>query len=175
MKKFIIPFLTFLFISSAAFAKDSVVFNFPNEGWHKVDSPDNVLTKKCFVPVNQTAQNYTEMVIFTQKILKNKDISPMAILQKQLGKDKSNYMDIVPEYINQDFDDSMVTWCSKIKNTCAIERAFQGNEGVILVIYLNKMPHYSQNMFGQWSNILSKVKLYNPDDSSQSPQNLIEL
>ena len=61
-----------------------------------------------------------------------------------------------------DFDNAMVTWCSKMNNMCVIQRAFQGNEGIIIVTYTNKMPHYSQNMFGQWSNILSHVKLYNP-------------
>ena len=54
----------------------------------------------------------------------------------------------------------MVTWCSKLKNTCAVERAFQGKDGVVVAVYLNKAPHYSQNMFGQWSNILKNVKIY---------------
>ena len=62
--------------------------------------------------------------------------------------------------MKQDFDDAMITWCSRIKNTCAVERAFKGNEGVVLAIYMNKMPHYSNNMFGQWSNILSNIKVF---------------
>ena len=59
------------------------------------------------------------------------------------------------------------------KNTCAVQRAFQGNEGIIIVTYQNRMPHYSQNMFGQWSNILSHVRLFN--EAKDSGKNKIEL
>jgi hypothetical protein len=52
----------------------------------------------------------------------------------------------------------------------------QGDNGVIIVQYLNKAPHYSQNMFGQWSNILSTVELYKPAEKDiTSPKRLIEL
>ncbi len=175
MKKLIL-ILSLLFIANTVMAKDYIEFNFPNDGWHKVLSPDGVEAKKCFVPSSQTAENYNEMLIFQERILKNKDITAMTILHKQLGKDRTNYPDIIPEYMKNDVDDSMITWCSQMKNTCAVERAFKGNEGVIIISYINKMPHYSQNMFGQWSNILSTVKLYTPEDTSNTmPDNTIEL
>ena len=172
MRKIFIVLLGVLLLQINAFAKDKLQFDFPNDGWHSVASPDGVQSKKCFVPYNQTADNYTEMLIFAEKVLKNKDISAMAVLQRQLGKDRNNFIDISPQYISKDFDDAMVTWCSKFKNTCVVERAFKGNQGVIIAIYINKAPHYSQNMFGQWSNILEKVKVY--DGIFRSP-NVIEL
>ena len=154
-------------------AAEVIQFDFPNAGWHQVVCPDGVATKKCFVPVNQTSDNYAEMLIFNKRILKNKGITPIVILQKQLGKDRLNYMDIEPSYIVNDYDNAMVTWCSQSKNTCAVQRAFQGNEGIIIVTYQNRMPHYSQNMFGQWSNILSHVRLFN--EAKDSGKNKIEL
>jgi len=175
MKKILLSVLTLFLINSICLAKDTLQFDFPNEGWHKVASPDGVESKKCYVPYNQTADNYTEMLIFSEKILKNKGLSPMVMLHKQLGKDRNNFIDIVPEYIVRDFDNSMVTWCSQLKNTCAVSRAFQGNQGVVFATYINKAPHYSQNMFGQWSNILSKVKVYAPVAGEKLPNNLIEL
>ena len=175
MKKILLSVLALFMMQNLCFARDMVEFNFPNEGWHQVDSPDGVKTKKCFVPYNQTSEKYTEMIVFYERVLKNKGITAMSIMHKQLGKDRTNYIDIEPEYIKQDFDDAMLTWCSRLKGTCVVQRAFQGNEGVILVQYINKMPHYSQNMFGQWSNILSTVKLHNPTQINNSTVNTIQL
>ncbi len=176
MKKLLIALLSLFVMQNISLAKDSVQFAFPNEGWHKVASPDGVESKKCYVPNNQTSEKHTEMLVFYERVLKNKGISPMIILHKQLGKDRTNFGDITPEYIYITPEDAMVTWCSKTKNTCAVTRALQGQSGVIIVQYLNKAPHYSQNMFGQWSNILSTVKPYKPaEDKVTSPQRLIEL
>ena len=176
MKKFFIAILTIFLMQNLSLAKDVVQFDFPNEGWHKVASPDGVASKKCYVPYNQTTENHTEMLVFYERVLKNQGISPMVILHKQLGKDRTNYIDIEPQYVYHNPDDAMVTWCSKTKNTCALTRALQGDNGVIIVQYLNKAPHYSQNMFGQWSNILSTVELYKPAEKDiTSPKRLIEL
>ena len=175
MKKILFAILSLFLLQNFAFARDIVEFNFPNEGWHKVESPDGVKTKKCFVPYNQTAEKHTEMIVFYERVLKNKGITPMSIMHRQLGKDRTNYIDIEPEYIKQDFDDAMLTWCSKMRGVCVVQRAFQGNDGVIVVQYINKMPHYSQNMFGQWSNILSTVKLHNPNQANTSKVNTIQL
>lgn len=175
MKKILVLILCLFCVQLVSLAKDTLQFSFPNEGWHKVASPDGVESKKCFVPYNQTSNDYTEMLIFSERILKNKGLSPMVMLHRQLGKDRNNYPDIVPEYIVRDFDNAMVTWCSELRNTCAVSRAFQGAEGVIIATYVNKAPHYSQNMFGQWSNILSQVKVYSPQQGSVKPSNLIEL
>lgn len=176
MKKLLLSLFCLFLIQNVSFSKDMVQFAFPNEGWHKIASPDGVETKQCYVPYNQSSENYTEMLVFSERVLKNKGISPMVILHKQLGKDRNNYLDIEPEYINQNYDDAMVTWCSKLKNTCSVTRAFQGLNGVILVQYINKAPHYSQNMFGQWSNILSTIEVFSPDKQEvKSPKRLIEL
>ena len=175
MKKLLLIILSLFLIQNLVFAKDVLQFKFPNEGWHKVDSPDKVQSKKCYVPYNQSSENYTEMFIFSERVLQNKALSPMAILQKQLGKDKNNYLDVMPRYIKQDIDDAMVYWCSESKTTCAIERAFQGKEGVILVIYKNKMPHYSQNLLTNQVNIVGSVKTYSPNSSQNTSDNLIEL
>lgn len=173
MKKVFLSLICTILVANCCFAKDVLQFNFPNDGWHKVASPDGIESKKCYVPYNQSSDNYTEMLIFTEKIVKNEGLAPMVILQKQLGKDKTNYLDIKPEYILQDIENTMVTWCSAYKNTCAIERAFRGDEGIVLVTYINKAPHYSQNMFGQWSNILSAIKVHTRGVNSNS--SLIEL
>lgn len=172
MKKIFMFLLSVILLQNMCFAKDVIQFDFPNDGWHKVVSPDGIESKKCYVPANQSSENYTEMLIFYEKTLKNKGISPMVMLHKQLGKDRNNYIDIEPEYIVRNIDNAMVTWCSQYKNTCAVERAFNGNNGIIFATYINKMPHYSQNMFGQWSNILNNVQLYNNEKTSKS---IIEL
>ncbi len=172
MKKIII-ILTALFLTQInVSAKDSLIFDFPNEGWHKVMSPDGVASKKCYVPYNQTGENYTEMLVLSEKILKNNDISALSMLHRQLGKDKNNYPDIMPEYVFQDMNDAMITWCSRVKNTCTVQRAFQGPQGIIFASYINKMPHYSQNIFGQWSNILMNIKA---NTSNTPSKNIIEL
>ncbi len=175
MKKVLYLTLIGFLLQNICFANDVLKFDFPNQGWHKTASPDGTESKKCYAPAGQTAENYTEMLTFMQKSVKNKNIPPIVILQKQLGKDKTNYTDIYPEYITQDFDNAMAVWCSKSNNTCVMERAFKGNDGVILVIYTNKAPHYSQNMFGQWSNILSKASVYNVSDAPVNSSGLIEL
>ena len=174
MKKLSLIFFIFLLFQNICFAKDILKFEFPNAGWHKIDSPDGVKSKKCFVPVNQTAQNYNEMVILSERIIKNEGINAMIMLQRQLGKDRNNYRDIVPQFIVQNENNTMVTWCSRLKNTCVVERAFKGNEGIVIAIYMNKMPHYSQNMFGQWSNILGSIEIYDKT-SGNDANNLIEL
>lgn len=157
MKKVLSILFIFAIMQSVCFAKDVLNFNFPDNGWHKVASPDGIDSKKCYVPANQSSESFNEMLTFVQKDIKNTGISPFAILQKQLGKDKNNYFDIIPEYIVKDMDNAMVAWCSQNKNTCVVERAFRGNSGVVLAIYTNKAPHYSQNMFGRWSNILGGI------------------
>ena len=174
MKKILLLFLSVLLIQSVSYAKDYVEFNFPDDGWHLVASPDKQQNKKCYVPKNQTTENYNEMLVFVERKIKTEGITPSVIIQKQLGKDRNNYSDIVPEYITRDIDDTMITWCSPKKNTCAVKRAFKGTNGVIIVSYINKMPHYSQNMFGRWSNILSTVKVYKQTEQ-EKPNNIIDL
>ncbi len=175
MKKIFLFVLSLLLIQNICMAKDTLQFDFPNEGWHKVLSPDGVESKKCYVPYNQSSENYSEMLTFSERIIKTQGITPIVILQKQLGKDKNNYKDISPEYMSQDMDNAMAVWCSQTKNTCSIQRVFKGSEGVIIAAYINKSPHYSQNMFGQWSNILSSIKIYTPKTGEKTPSNLIEL
>lgn len=167
IKKFILFVLSALLVQNIVLAKDTVTFTFPNEGWHKVASPDGVASKVCYVPQNQSSENYSEMVTFMQKAAKNSDLSPSVIMIKQLGKDRNNYYDIIPEYVVQDQENTIVTWCSKAKNTCVIERAFRGQSGIVLAIYTNKAPHYSQNIFGQWVNNLGRMEIYNPSDNTQ--------
>ena len=175
IKKFFLTVLSLLLIQNFCFAKDTIQFNFPNEGWHKIESPDGIAGKKCYIPYNQTPENYTEMLTFYERVLKNKDLSPRVMIHKQLGKDRTNYPDIKPEYIKHTLDEAIVAWCSEAKNTCAVERAFQGTDGVIFAIYINKAPHYSQNIFAQWSNILGSIKLYEKKENTPVPDNLIEL
>ncbi len=175
MKKILILILlNFVSFSNYCQAKDTIQFTFPEGGWHKVLSPDKQENKKCYVPYNQTSDNYRQMLIFYERTLQNTDITASAILQKQLGKDRNNYKDIIPKYITQDSNDTMVTWCSKIANTCTIKRAFQGNDGIIIVTFINRTPHYSQNMFGRWSNILSTIKITNKN-SSDNNMEIIQL
>lgn len=174
MKKIAAIMFCFLILQGTCFAKDILKFKFPNEGWHKIESPDGIKSKKCFVPVNQTAQNFNEIVILSERIIKNEGINAMVILQRQLGKDRNNYRDIIPQFIVQNENNTMVTWCSKLRNTCVVERAFKGNEGIVLAIYMNKMPHYSQNIFGQWSNILGSIEVYDKT-SNDTVNNIIEL
>ena len=169
----LIILICFFVFAGTSQAKDILQFDFPNGGWHKVESPDGVKSKKCYVPVNQTASDYREMLIFSERIIKHEGINAMVMLQKQLGKDFNNYRDIAPQYILKNENNAMVTWCSSLKNVCSVERIFKGNEGIVSAIYINKMPHYSQNMFGQWPNILAKVEVWNKQDKTAN--NLIEL
>ena len=174
MKKIASILFCLLVFQGISFAKDVLKFDFPNSGWHKVESPDGVQSKKCFVPTGQSADDYKEMLIFTERKIKNEGINAMVILQKQLGKDRNNYRDIIPEFIVQEENDTMVTWCSRLKNTCSVERVFKGKDGIITAIYINKAPHYSQNMFGQWSNILATIRIADKTQV-QNTNNLIEL
>lgn len=175
MKKLFLSILSILIIQNVCTAKDILQFDFPNEGWHKVESLDGRVSKKCYVPHGQTAENHTEMLIFSERILKTQGLTALTLLHKQLGKDKNNYLDIKPEYVYSDADNAMVVWCSSLRNTCAVSRAFQAKEGVVFASYINKAPHYSQNMFGQWSNILSMVKVYEPQQGQVQATNLIDL
>ena len=175
MKKIFLSLVCLLLIHSNCLAKDVLQFDFPNEGWHQVANQDKKSTKKCYVPHGQTAENNTEMLVFSERVLKTQGLTALTLLHKQLGKDKNNYLDIIPEYVYADMDNAMVAWCSQLRNTCAVTRAFKGNQGVVFATYLNKAPHYSQNMFGQWSNILSKVKVYEPQQGQAQPTNLIDL
>lgn len=173
MKKTVLLLVSLFLLQGLSFAKDILQFDFPSAGWHKVPSSDGVEAKKCYVPANQTADNYTEMMIFTEKLVKTQGITPLTLLQKQLGKDKNNYKDIYPEYIKQDFDNAMAIWCSAKHGVCTVQRAFQGDEGIILISYINKMPHYSDNIITNKVNIVGNIKLYNKDNSTS--KNLIRL
>ena len=57
MKKFILTILSLFVMQNICFAKDIIEFDFPNDGWHKVQSPDKVASKHCYVPHNQTEEN----------------------------------------------------------------------------------------------------------------------
>ncbi len=175
MKKTAFLLFCLIIFQSVGFAKDILIFQFSNEGWHKVESPDGVKSKKCYVPAGQTAQNFNEMLIFMEKKVKNEGLSAMVLLHRQLGKDRNNYRDIIPQYIVQSENNAMVAWCSKLRNTCTVERTFKGNEGVVFAIYVNKMPHYSNNMFGQWSNILGRIEVFDKNSTGINSKSLVEL
>ena len=75
MKKFVLLLVSVFLIQGASFAKDILQFDFPDKGWHQVESPDKSKYKKCYVPYNQTAQNYTEMLIWTERYVCKDDHS----------------------------------------------------------------------------------------------------
>lgn len=169
IKKIIMGLFLFFVFANINEAKDILQFDFPNSGWHSVDCQNGIKNKTCYA-----SDNDNEMLTFQERIIKNEGLTPTIIMQKQLGKDKNNYKDINPKYVYMNENDVMVIWCSELKNVCEVKRAFQGNNGIIIVTYIDKMPHYSHNMFGQWSNILAQVSVYNGTNENKS-KNLIEL
>lgn len=169
MKKIALFILSLSVLQNFCLAEEQIKFTFPDPGWHFINSPKGFENKQCFVPNNQTSENYTEILYFYKRKIQTTGITPSVILQKQLGKDRNNYKDIVPQYVKHDSEDSMAVWCSKLYNICSVERAFQGKEGIIFAIYTNKMPHYSQNMFGKWTNLLFGAELYENDNSKNEP------
>ena len=106
MKKFILTILSLFVMQNICFAKDIIEFDFPNDGWHKVQSPDKVASKHCYVPYNQTEENFTETneIIFPSpdepaKYLKLTSSEPAVLqIKRTLSKENERVLEYTETY-----------------------------------------------------------------------------
>jgi len=171
MKKAAAVFFVLMLCCLRCAAKDALLFSFPDAGQHKTECPSDFPESRCFAPLNQTGADFREMYIFS---LYPAEISLETAEKKQIFHDSFKYKDITIEYAYKTPEDIMFLWCSKLNNTCAVNRIFKGRENIISALYLNRAPHYSQNMFGRQTNILAEVRIYDKTEPKAGVKDLIE-
>ena len=171
MKKAAAVFFFLMLCCLRCAAKDVLQFSFPDAGWHTAGCPSDFSDSRCYAPLNQTAADFREMYIFTAYPAEN----PLETAEKkQIFHDSFKYKDITIHYVYKNPEDIMFLWCSKFNNTCAVNRIFKGRENIISALYLNRAPHYSQNMFGRQTNILAGVRVYDKTAPKAGVKDVIE-
>lgn len=154
--------ISFILVQNVCFAYETVLIDFPNNGWHKVfyaQKAKEIIGQ--YVPSGQTKDDYVESVILhSYKWSTNRNITPLYMLQYHLSQACLRDKDMQIAYLKQDPNDSMAMWCSAKTSQCEIIRAAQGYEGIITMHYVNKNPQLFQNLYPQWLNIMRDVKVY---------------
>ena len=160
-KSFLI-LLFFFFVQNMALSYETVLIDFPNNGWHRVFYEDRVKEAIVqYVPTGQTKNNYIETVIFhSYKWEHDANMTPKSVLKYQLSQTALRYRDIELSYLKDDSMDTMAIWCSKTASQCEVIRVSQGYEGIITMHYINNNPQYFQSICSTWVNIIKKVRIY---------------
>ncbi|MDD3237392.1 MAG: hypothetical protein PHV37_04775 [Candidatus Gastranaerophilales bacterium] len=161
-KLFLTSIFVCFFIQCTVFAYETVIIDFPNDGWHKVFyKQQGKETIVQYVPSGQTQQNFNETVIFhSYKWRNNQKAGADTTLQYHLNQAHLKYKDMQYKKLKDDPADSIATWCSASASQCEIVRAAQGYEGIITMHYINKNPMYFHNVYPNWYNIIRLVRIY---------------
>lgn len=144
-------FIVVSLLSSCAFAQ-SITFCVPN-GWEK-----NVLLsengkKIVFTPQNSPTGNQEALTV----VVKKEAVSADKLLWNNLIEIKKEYPDF--KYYKPVFEpeNSMGLGCTSQGGFCMIQRVEYYEKELYLYTYINNRPHYSQGLFGKWTNILAQI------------------
>lgn len=165
MKKALLLIIS-LFISSAVFAYQTVLIDFPpNQGWHSVyyeaQGGETILQ---YVPIGQSYQNWDKSVIFhSYKNLVWTDSAAklMDKLTQQMERENSSQFYFYKKYNDAD---SIATRCvqknAKTPTQCEIFRVSKGFESLISMHYINKDTQDYKNTYNLWYQIMKNIRIY---------------
>lgn len=165
MKKVLLLFIS-LFLSNAVFAYQTVLVNFPpNQGWHadyySAQHNEAILQ---YVPVAQTAENWTKTLVFhSYKNLSwtNNAAAFMDRIKAQMELQNSSGLYKYTKYTN---NDSIAVRCVQknvnIPTQCEIYRVSKSFDGLISMHYINKNIQDFRNSYDMWYQIIADITIY---------------
>lgn len=161
-KSFLYLIIFFICTQGIGYAYETVLIDFPNNGWHKVfyqQKEEEIIGQ--FVPSGQTKDDYSETIILhSYKWAQDKRLKCLDMLEYHLQQAQMRYRDVKPVYLKNDPNDTMAVWCSKTSSQCEIIRAAQGYEGIITMHYVNRNPKQFQSVYYDWLDIMKNIKIY---------------
>lgn len=140
------------FLMTSAFAQ-SITFC-PPDGWQKNEELSEEGKKIVFTPKSNQPEYLETLTITTE----NGIISSDKQLWNNLIEIKKEYPDF--KYYKPLFTqtNSMGLGCSVNGGFCIIQRVESYSDELYIYTYKNNMPHYSQGLFGKWTNILGQIE-----------------
>ena len=163
MKKVLLLFIS-LFLAQATFAYETVLIDFPPyQGWHAVYySEQNREAILQYVPLNQTAENWTRALIFHS--YKNSKKSAAKFLDRNTMQMESKNSSQLYKYTKYDEMDSIAVRCvdknSLIPAQCEIYRVSKSFEGLISMHYINKNVEDYIKTYKLWYQIIKNIRIY---------------
>ncbi len=154
---FKIIFIIFSLIS-VSYAQN-ITFKVPN-GWKKNDNLSLENKKLVFTPA-------------VNKLLKAKEANPTEALYIEVKESTAeintillnNLINIQKEYSDFKYykvisepENSMGLGCTSQGGFCIIQRIEYYQKELYVYTYINNRPHYSQGLFGKWTNILGQIR-----------------
>lgn len=161
-KSFLYLIIFFICAQGICCAYETVLIDFPNNGWHKVfyqQKEQEIIGQ--YVPSGQDKDDYSETVILhSYKWAQQKRLKPLDMLEYHLQQARLRYKDMKMAFLKNDNVDTMAVWCSESSSQCEIIRAAQGYEGLITMHYVNRDPKQFQEVYSEWFDIMKNIKIY---------------
>ena len=151
-------------LSTCAFA-NAITFCVPN-GWEKNDLLSDKSKKLVFTPQNSKTGNEEALTVITKK----EAVSADKLLLLNLIEIKKQYSDF--KYYNPVSmpENSIGLGCSSQGSFCLIQRIEYYQNEFYIYTYINNRPHYSQGLFGKWTNILGQIRAGNQPLKSKNDE-----
>lgn len=165
MKK-VLSLIISLFLTQTAIAYQTVLVDFPdNQGWHPVcyeTQGDEAILQ--YVPVGQTAENWTKTLVFhSYKNLTWTD-SAAAFMDRTTSEMEMQNSTQGYRYTKYNEMDSIATRCVQknavMPSQCEIYRVSKSFEGLISMHYINKNIQDYKNTFNYWYQIVQDIRIY---------------
>ena len=156
-------FLTLILLNTLAFA-NSVTFTLP-DGWEKNEiysakndvlifsKTDETLPRETLTITSEEAKTSADKVLWDNFIV--------------LSKKYSDFKYYKPIYTPQD---SMGLGCSIEGSFCVVQRVEIYEGDIFTYTYVNSFPHYSQGLFGKWTNILGAIRAGKQEKTRESDE-----
>ena len=168
MKKVLLLIISILLISTATYAYETVLINFPpRDKWiavlHETQGGESILQ---YVPQGQSSQNWTRTLIF-HSYKKNggfnyndaTDLINTTTAQMEYQNGSSRY-----KFIKYNGSDSIATRCvkgnSRVPTQCEILRTSTSYEGLISMHYINKNVSDFKSAYDLWYQIIQDIRIY---------------
>lgn len=165
MKKVLLLIIS-LFCAQTVFAYETVLIDFPqNQGWYadfyQKQGTETILQ---YVPAGQTAQNWTQTLIFHSYKYLNWTNSAAAFLDRTTMQMESKNSSGLYKYTKYNYNDSIAERCVQgnklVPTQCEIFRVSKSYEGLISMHYINKNVRDFKNHYDEWYKIMKEILIY---------------
>lgn len=165
MKKVLLLIISLL-LAQVAFAYETVIVDFPeNQCWHSVFYQSlGYETLLQYAPYGQTAQNWTQSVIFHSYKNANKASGASRFMDRTTGQMEAKNPSQMYHYLKYTPTDSIATRCVQknklIPTQCEIYRVSTSFEGIVTMHYINKNITDFKNTYSDWYDIIKNIRIY---------------
>ena len=166
MKKVLLIIISFIILSSAVEAYETVLIDFPagrpwDAVYYKTLGTEAILQ---YVPHGESQENWTKTLIFHSYKTIDHGGSAASLMDRTTMEMENANPSQIYRYLKYSEMDSIATRCvvknANMPTQCEIYRTSKSFEGLISMHYINKSTQEYKKTYNMWYNIVKNIRIY---------------